>query len=83
MSEQCSTCIFWERWKSHAGQAGPTHGDCRRESPKIFRESVPQGGAERTRTKFPTTQQAMWCGDWEQAPPAPTIQTEPHGEHLQ
>ena len=70
--QRCNNCLFWRAWAVQPAHDPDKHvatfGDCRRHAPGCFQpgmESLP-------RTKFPSTAQHDFCGDYQAA-----IQGEP------
>ena len=56
----CGSCKFWEsRGVKPDSKRGEQVGDCRRHSPTL----VMIGALQQSR--FPTTSELDWCGDWE------------------
>ena len=57
---ECGSCKFWEsRGAKPGSDRGEQFGDCRRHAPTLAMIGTLQ------QSRFPTTSELDWCGDWE------------------
>jgi hypothetical protein len=60
----CGSCRFWESTGAIPGsERGELQGNCKRHAPQL----VVTGAL--LSTKWPTTSELNWCGDWEDGIP--------------
>ncbi len=66
----CIDCIFWKPWVKQRDE-NSKFGDCRKLAPRNFQihADTPQTPQQKFVTKFPSTNQGEWCGQFQPSKP--------------